>query len=84
MKMVKAVQYGALTASNPQGVAAGNMIQLIADDVEGQKTGYCSFSAKLRTFPIIRQMSSFKQKLMSSSWGAIVRYPSGFELMVGV
>ena len=84
MKMVKAVQYGALTSSNPQGVAAGNMIQLIADDVEGQKTGYCSFSAKLRTFPIIRQMSSFKQKLMSSSWGAIIRYPAGFELMVGV
>lgn len=84
LRIVKAVQYGALTSANPQGVAAGNMVQLIADDVEGQKAGYCSFNAKLRSFPIIRQLSSFKQKLMSSSWGAIIRYPAGFEIMVGV
>lgn len=84
MRIVKAVQYGALSATNPQGVAAGNMVQMIADEVEGQKTGYCSFNAKLRSFPIIRAMSSFKQKVMSSSWGAIIRYPAAFQSMVGI
>lgn len=84
LRIVKAVQYGALSATNPQGVAAGNMVQLIADAVEGQKAGYCSFNAKLRSFPIIRQLSSFKQKMMSSSWGAIIRFPAAFQGMVGV
>lgn len=84
MRIVKAVQYGALSATNPQGVAAGNLVQMIADAVEGQKAGYCSFNAKLRSFPIIRAMSSFRQKMMSSSWGAIIRYPAAFQGMVGV
>lgn len=84
LRIVKAVQYGALSATNPQGVAAGNLVQMIADEVEGQKAGYCSFNAKLRSFPIIRAMSSFKQKFMSASWGAIIRYPAAFQAMVGV
>ncbi len=84
LRIVEAVQYGALTSSNSQGVAAGNMVQLIVDEVEGQKTGYCSFNAKLRSFPIVRQMSSFRQKMMSSTWGAIIRYAAGFQIMVGV
>src|SRR5262249_37605480 len=61
LKVKTAVQYGAITASNPQGLAAGNQAQLIATKVEGQDTGYCSFNEKLRTHPVIRDLSSFKQ-----------------------
>ena len=79
-----AIQYGALTASNPQGSAAGELVQLIATSVEGQDTGYCAFSEKLRASPIIRDMSSFKQKMSQGSWGAIVRQPFAIAQMLGV
>lgn len=84
LRIVSAVQYGAQTANNPVGVAAGNMVQLIADQIEGQKAGYCAFNEKLRAHPIIRAMSSWKKKMTSGSWGAIVRMPMAISQMVGV
>jgi hypothetical protein len=42
LKVVPAIQYGALTAQNPQGSALGELVQLIAKTVEGQETGYCA------------------------------------------
>lgn len=80
----KAVQYGALTAANPQGNAAGNFAQLIANEVEGQETGFCAYNEKMRAFPIIRGLSSFSQKCMSGSWGTIIRYPAGLSSMIGI
>lgn len=79
-----AMQYGVITTSNPQGQAGGNFVQLIADSVEGQRTGYCAFTEKMRTFPIIRDLSSYKQKVMSGTWGAIIRFPAGISSMLGV
>jgi hypothetical protein len=79
-----AKQYGVLSASNPQGVAAGNLVQLIVDNVDGQDVGYCAFNEKMRAHSIIKALSSFKQKMTSGSWGAIVRVPAGIAAMVGV
>ena len=84
IRFVVAIQYGALTAANPQGIAAGNLVQLIADGIEGQDTGYCAFNEKLRTHPIIRDLSSFKQKMTQGTWGAIIRMPLAFAEMLGV
>lgn len=84
MTVKTAVQYGALTVANPQGLAAGNLMQLIVDSVEGQGTGYCSFGEKMRAHPIIRATSSFKQKCTSGTWGAIVRQPFGISQMLGL
>lgn len=79
-----AVQYGAVSAQNPQGSAAGEVVQLIAKKVEGQETGYCAFNERLRTFPIVRALSSFSQKLMQGSWGFINRQPFAIAQMLGV
>jgi hypothetical protein len=79
-----AVQYGALTAQNPQGNPAGELVQLIADSVEGQDTGYCAFNEKLRGGVIVQDTSSFKQKMSQGTWGAIVRQPFAISQMVGV
>ena len=79
-----AIQYGALTASNPQGMAAGELVQLIATEVEGQETGYCAFSEKLRASPIVRDLSSFKQKMSQGTWGAIIRQPFAIAQLLGV
>lgn len=79
------VQYGGVTASNPQGQASGlNLVQLIAREVDGQKTGFCAFSEKLRGFPVIREVSSYKQKNMSAAWGTVLRFPAGVASMIGV
>jgi hypothetical protein len=84
MRIQTAVQYGALSSSNPQGVAAGNFIQLIAEKIKTQKTAMCAFTEKMRAFPIIRATSSYKQKQMSGTFGAVIRMPVGFSSMVGI
>ena len=84
LRIETAPQYGEKTTENPQGVTGGNFVQLIAEEVEGQQTGYCSFGEKLRSHPIIRQLSSFQQKMSGGTWGAIIRYQAGFAQMIGV
>jgi hypothetical protein len=78
-----AVQYGVITTQNSQGLSA-NLVQLFAEDLEGQQTGYCAFNEKLRSHPIIRAMSSYKQKLTAGTWGAIIRMPVAIVSMLGV
>lgn len=76
--------YGVASTINPQGNAAGNLVQMIAERIEGQETGYCAFNEKLRTHKMIFGMSSFMQKLTQGSWGAIIRMPVSFAQMIGV
>lgn len=84
MTIETAVQYGVKSAANPNGVGAGNEVQLIATSVEGQDTGYCAFNEKMRAHPIVRQMSSWRKKMTGGSWGAIIRMPVAIAQMVGV
>jgi hypothetical protein len=79
-----AVQYGAKSTTNPQGITGGNLVQMIAPTVEGQDTGYVSFNEKMKSFPIIKAMSSYKQKIAGGTWGAIIRQPFAFASMLGV
>jgi hypothetical protein len=75
MKIETAVQYA---------VSGGNLVQLIADKIEGEDVGYCAFSDKLRAHPIKVDLSSFQQKKSSGTWGAIIRMPIGIAGMLGV
>ena len=84
IRIETAVQYGALSTTNPQGIAAGNLVQLIADEIEGQDTGYCAFNEKMRQHKIVPDMSSFKQKVTAGTWGAIIRQPAGIASLLGV
>lgn len=79
-----AVQYGAITAQNPQGSAGGELMQLIAENVEGQQTGYMAFNEKLRGGVVVRQLSSFQQKMVQGTWGAIIRQPFAIAQMIGI
>ena len=63
---------------------AGNLVQMIADSVDGQDTGYCAFTEKMRAHPIVVELSSFKQKKSQGSWGAIIRLPFAISSMLGV
>ena len=84
IRIENAVQYGQKSPANPQGVAAGNLVQLIAENIEGQNTGYCAYNEKMRSHPIIKALSSFRQKLTGGTWGAIIRMPVAFTSMIGV
>lgn len=84
MTVETAMQYGKLSATNPQGLAAGELVQLIIEKIEGQDTGYCAFNEKMRAHPIIRGLSSYKQKQTGGTWGAIIRQAFGISQMQGV
>ena len=64
--------------------AAGEVVQLIVDEVEGQKTVTGAYNEKLRQHAIIRDLSSFKQKKSQGTWGAIVKRPNFIAQMLGV
>ncbi len=84
LRIETAIQYGALSSQNPQGSAGGEIVQLIAEEVEGQKTGLVAFNEKLRGGPVIVGLSSFSQKMTQGSWGAVIRQPFGIAQMIGV
>jgi hypothetical protein len=79
-----AVQYGVNSSTNPQGQAAGNLVQMIVEDIEGQATGYCAFNEKMHAQPIVRHLSSYRQKIVAGTWGAIIRQPFAISSMIGV
>lgn len=84
IRVESAVQYGVVSASNPQGVVGGNLVQLIAEELEGQKAGYMAYNEKLRSHPIIRATSSFRQKQTAGTFGCVIRMPVCFAAMQGV
>jgi hypothetical protein len=84
IRIVTAIQYQAKSTANPQGNVGGNLVQLYAENVEGQKTGFCAFSEKMKTMPLIRGMSSYRQKMYAGTWGAVIWQPFAVAQMLGV
>lgn len=64
--------------------ASGQLLQLIADEIEGQRTAACAFTEKLRAHPIVIAMSSFRQKKSQGTWGTIIYRPFLIAQMLGV
>lgn len=83
LKLVQAIQFGVNSAQNSQGVVS-EMFQIIAKKPGGQETGWVAFNEKLRAHRLIPDMSSFKQKMTSGSYGAIIRQPWAVSVMVGI
>jgi hypothetical protein len=79
-----AVQYGQSSSTNNQGIAAGNLVQMVAKTVEGQKTASVSFNEKMRAHKIVVGSSSYRQKLTGGTWGAVVKQPFAISSMLGV
>jgi len=64
--------------------AAGNVVQLMAEKVEGQRTGFTAFTEKLRAHRVVQHTSSWLQKISQGTWGAIIRQPFTIATMLGV
>lgn len=63
---------------------SGELVQLIVDELEGQRTASCAFTEKLRAHPIVIQLSSFKQKKSQGTWGTVIFRPFLISQMLGV
>jgi len=74
LKIVTAVQY--LTA-------AGQLMQLICNKIEGQPTVEVAYSSKLMAHSMVRDTSSVKQKRSSGGYGAVWYRPFAQVTMIG-
>jgi hypothetical protein len=71
-------------AINGGGMNGGTeLVQLIADNVEGQMTVECSFTEKMRAHAMVVKTSSWEQKKSSGSFGCIIYRPVFFAQMLG-
>ena len=64
--------------------AGGNLVQLIAEELDGGDVGFVAFTEKMRAHAIIRDSSSFSQKKSQGTWGAVIVRPVGVAQMLGV
>ena len=75
MTIKTAVQYA---------TGSGQLVQMIANSVAGQKVVEAAYSEKLRAHRIVQETSSFHQKLSQGGYGAIIYKPIGIAQMLGV
>ena len=80
-----AVQYGAQTSTNSQGYSpVGNAMQLIVDEIDGQKVAYAAYNEKMRAHKLVGELSSWKQKMTAGIWSTVMRMPVGVVGMIGI
>ncbi|WP_445656833.1 major capsid family protein [Achromobacter sp. NCFB-sbj8-Ac1-l] len=63
---------------------SGQLVQLIAESIDGQNVGTAAFTEKMRAHAIERKTSSFLQKKSQGTWGAIIKVPMAIAGMIGV
>ena len=73
MKIVTAPEYS---------TDAGELVQLIVDNYEGQQTAECAFTEKMRAHPVKIELSSFTQKKTQGTWGTIIYRPFFIASMI--
>jgi hypothetical protein len=64
--------------------ASGQSMLLIADSLAGNPVGELACSDKLRAGRVVPDVSSFRQKWTSTTYGAIIYYPFGIATMTGI
>jgi hypothetical protein len=62
---------------------AGELVQLYAPMVRGQKTVECAFTEKMRSHAVVTKASSWEQKKSAGTWGTIYYRPIMVVQMVG-
>ncbi|AOK04073.1 hypothetical protein WK25_06075 [Burkholderia latens] len=64
--------------------ASGNLVQMIAQDVEGQPTGELAYAERMRAHGVVRRDSSYSEKKSGHAFGAVLYYPNFIQQMLGV
>lgn len=73
-KIATAVEYS---------TASGEVVQLMVHSVQGQKTGFCAFTEKMRAHAVVRDTSATYQKKSAGTWGAIIKIPAAIAQGLG-
>lgn len=63
---------------------SGNLVQMIAQDVEGQPTGELAYAERMRAHGVVRASSYYHEKKSGHAWGAMIYYPNFIAQMLGV
>jgi hypothetical protein len=75
MKVITAPEYS---------TAAGQLVQLIVPELDGQRNLFSAYGDKMRAFPVFRDLSSFRQKFTAGTWGCVITRPVAIAQMLGV
>lgn len=62
---------------------SGELVQLVAEEVEGQETWTCAFTEKMRAHNMVVETSSYKQKKSQGTFGAVIFRPVFIAQMLG-
>ena len=78
--------FGNLTVVNlpEMDTATGEVVMLIAPEVNGQKTGVLAFGEKMMSGRIVPALSSFSQKFTAGTYGGVIHQPFAIASMTGV
>lgn len=64
--------------------ASGELVQLIVEEIDSQKTAECAFTEKLRAHRVIAETSSWTQKKSQGTFGTVIYQPFAVAQMLGV
>lgn len=64
--------------------ASGELLQLIVEELDGQKTAEPAFTEKMRAHPVVVGLSNWSQKKSQGTWGTVIYRPFLIAQMLGV
>lgn len=64
--------------------ASGELVQLIVEEIEGQKTATAAFTEKLRAHRVVVETSAWSQKKSQGTFGTVIYRPFAITQMLGV
>lgn len=73
-----------VTVPELYSAAAGETMLMLAEEINGVPVGFIGFGEKLMAGRVIADMSSFRQKYVSSTYGGVVLQPAGIAQMTGM
>jgi hypothetical protein len=76
LRLETAVEYG------PPLNTSGQLVQLICEEIEGQRTAECAFSVKLMAHNMVVDTSSWRQKRTSGGFGTVLYRPYAISQML--
>ena len=62
----------------------GKLMQLILKEYEGQRTVETGQTEKFHAFPIVRELSGYRQKFRAGTLGALIYRPAAIAGMLGI
>lgn len=63
---------------------AGEVMQLIVPEWDGEQTIWTAFTEKMRAHPVVQELSAWMQKFSGGTWGTIIRRPIAVKQMLGI